>query len=500
MPTSPTPEFVAAVDLGSNSFHAVIARLVGGELTIVDRMRERVRLAGGLDAHHHLSQEVRDRALEALTRFGERFTAMPPGSVRVVGTNSLRSGRALGPFLEAASDALGHPVEVISGREEARLIYLGVAHSISADARRRLVVDIGGGSTEAIVGEGFDPIEADTMHMGCVSYSRRFFGDGRLTAERMAAAESAAAQELRSIRRQYRDLGWDEAVGASGTILAIAAIAEQSGWGDGSLTPEAVARVRDAVVSAGSVAELELPGLSASRAPVIAGGVAILDAVFRSLRIKRMRTSQDALREGVLYDLVGRLRHEDVRDRTVRACAERYHVDRVQAARVGRVASLCFEQVEAAWGLDPQSRQFLSWACRLHEIGLAIAYSGYHKHGAYLAQHSDLPGFSRDAQLVLATLLLHHRRRIRRAQFKALPKQWQKKTFRLAVLLRLAVALNRSRSPGNQPDLQLRTGTARYLAVEFPAGWLDEHSLTRLDLDKEVALLADAGFELKIVG
>lgn len=496
-PAKPPQEVLAAVDLGSNSFHMLIARVVQGELHILDRMRETVRLAAGLDENKRITKEARDRALLCLQRFGQRVAELPQGSVRAVGTNTLRRAANARGFLRRAREALGHPIEVLPGREEARLIYLGVAHDISDDAGRRLVVDIGGGSTECILGERFEPLLTDSLHMGCVSFSNEFFPGGSLDRERFRAAEIGARLEMQSIERSYRAEGWDEAVGSSGTINAIAEILRLSGWEKGSVTRDGLRRLRKAMVAAGHVSRLELPGLAPDRVPVLAGGVAILTAIFDSLGVEEMRTSSFALREGLLYDLLGRIRHEDVRDRTIRRFGEVYHVDHEQSTRVERTALRLLQQVAEAWALDEElAKRFLVWAARLHEIGLAISYSGYHKHGAYLIEHSDMPGFSREDQALLATLVRLHRRKLDKALFREPPTFRTRLALRLVVLLRLSVLLNHSRRPEAVPNVRLE-GEDNRLLVHFPKGWLEDHSLARADLEAETEALLAVGFELR---
>lgn len=485
----------AAVDLGSNSFHMVIAR-VEEDLRIVDRIKEPVQLASGFDGKNNLDEASQARALACLEKFGQRLRDMRPELVRAVGTNTMRKAKNARAFLVKAQKALGQPIEVVSGREEARLIYLGVAHTVPDAPGRRLVVDVGGGSTECILGEGFDAIQADSLHMGCVSYSLRYFGD-KLRREDFKQAEIAARVELQTIERRYRAFGWEACIGSSGTVEAVADILRASGWSEpGVITRNGVRKLRKAMVAAGSVGKLSLPTLSPARAGVLAGGVAILLGAFESLGIESMQPCSGALREGVLYDLLGRIRHEDVRDRTIRRFVERYGVDLEQAARVERTAVSALKQVAKAWKLDhPDLRHVLEWAARLHEIGLAISYSSYHKHGAYLVTHSDMPGFSNDDKAVLAALVQAHRRKMTRMAYPDGPHS-PSTLLRLSVILRLAVLLNRSRSPRPLPAFALAAdGDA--LRVEFPKGWLDDHPLTRADLEEERPFLKAAGIDLK---
>ena len=383
------PEFVAAVDLGSNSFHMKVARVVGGELQVVDRMRETVRLAAGLDAANRITGEAAERALHCLGRFGQRLRDLPSGNVRVVGTNTFRRARGSGAFFAEAESALGHPVEILDGREEARLIYLGVSQGIAADERQRLVVDIGGGSTELIIGRRFTPLHTESLYMGCVSLSLTHFAGGRIRRTSVRAAELEAARELDPIRARYRKAGWDAAFGASGTVRAIDRAIRELGWSSGGITREALRRLRDALAGAGHVEALGSLGVETARAAVFPGGVAILCAVFDTLGIRRMSAAEGALREGVLHDLIGRFRHHDVRDATIGNLSRRFRIDTGQAARVERSALCLYRQVARAWRLrKPRYRDWLSWAARLHEVGLDVAHNQYHKHGAYLLEHA----------------------------------------------------------------------------------------------------------------
>jgi exopolyphosphatase/guanosine-5'-triphosphate,3'-diphosphate pyrophosphatase len=489
---------VAAVDLGSNSFHMVVARVEQGHVHVVDRLKERVGLAAGLDDNVELTHEAQRRALNCLARFGQRLRDMPARNVRAVGTNALRRARNVREFLARAEPVLGHAIEVIPGREEARLIYLGVAHARQDDPGRRLVVDIGGGSTECIIGRRFEPIVTDSLDMGCVTWSLRHFDQGRITRKSMERAQVAARLELRPIRRRYRRLGWSVCLGSSGTILAVEQILRQSGWSDHGVTSKGLRRLRDAMIDAGRSDRIELPGLDAERATVLPGGVAILSAVVEGLKIARMLPSSGALREGVVHDLLGRFGHEDVRNRSIRRFARRHGADAAQAARVEATAQKALRGVADDWDLNgDEQRKLLAWGAQVHEAGLSVAYSGHHRHGAYLVANSDLPGFARDDQTALATLVLGHRRKLQREAFDALPGESSRRLLRICVLLRLAVLLHRSRTDRRAPSLRLRAREDG-LEARFPDGWLDRHPLTRADLDEERTLLADAGFQLRI--
>lgn len=493
------PDTVAAIDLGSNSFHMVVARVgADGEVHVVDRLKRTVRLAAGLDEVGNLSDDARARALEALTQMGERVAAMPPDAVRVVGTNTLRRARNSGAILSEAHAALGHPIEIISGHEEARLIYQGVRHDRPPEGKR-LVVDIGGGSTELIIGADAEPELLDSRFMGCVSWSMRFFPDGRITRKRFQKAITTARVGLDSIARNYVAKGWDEAVGSSGTINAVEKVLLETGLGPDGITPDALDRLRRELIRLGHTDALELPGLSERRRAVIAGGLAVLIGVFEALGIRRMEATESALREGVLHDLLGRLAHSDVRERTIERLAEQHAVDRAHAARVEACAVALFEQVHGAWGLDPASDlPLLRWAARIHEMGISVSYDSYHKHGAYLLRHSDLPGFSRQGQSTLAALVLAHRGKLDRDRITAVYSGPLEPILHLAVVLRLARRLHRARAKGVVPVPKLHAYPRR-LELAFPEGFLDEHPLMRADLDEEIGVWGHAGMHLEVV-
>jgi exopolyphosphatase/guanosine-5'-triphosphate,3'-diphosphate pyrophosphatase len=491
------PEFAAAVDLGSNSFHMIVGRLSGGQLQIVDRIRERVRLASGLDADDNIRPEAMERALATLGLFGQRLSDMPAARVRVVGTNTLRKARNSKEFMARAREALGHPIEIIDGREEARLIYLGVAQTMSGVSGRRLVVDIGGGSTEFIIGDGFDIKEADSLFMGCVSFSLRYFPDGRITQKGFRDAQLAAKLELQSIVRPYTALGWSSEVGCSGTVHAIARIVTANGWSDEGITLRSLRKLRKALIAAGDADELSLAGLVDDRKPVIAGGAAILEALFTDLNVERMVPSPGALREGVLYDLVGRIRHEDVRDRTIRWFCDHYHVDQDQAAQMTATASALLDQASKGWQLPvEQGKRLLGWAARLSEVGLAISHTGYHRHSAYLVENSHMAGFARGEQRILGAMVRSHRRRLRPSNFELVDGARRDEVVKMTLVLRLAAALHRGRGPLEVPcTLKVKR---QKMKLTFPEGWIDDHPLTHVVLKQEAGYVKELGYELAI--
>lgn len=487
-------ELIAAVDLGSNSFRLQVGRVVGNQIYPLDSLKETVRLAAGLTTEKLLDAPSQARALEALARFGERLRAFPADSVRAVATNTLRVAKDAPQFLAQAEAALGVPIEVIGGREEARLIYLGVAHSLANPRAQQLVVDIGGGSTEFIIGRHFKPLQLDSLYMGCIGFSMRYFGGGRVTKKSMREAELAASKELQTIVKTYRATGWEEAVGSSGTAKAIVDLIELNGFSAGGITGDGLEMLRAQMIRVGDVARLNLAGLRADRLPVLPGGVAIMSAVFREFGLERMVFSEGALRLGVLYDLLGRYHHDDLREATVRHFMQRYQVDRGQAERVGRTALSLLRQVlpEAA-GEDQVDAQALTWAAHLHEIGVSMAHSSYHKHSAYILANADMPGFSRRDQTRLSHIVLAHRGKLERVQ----PALCDVRDWLLIFALRVAALLHRARDDGAEPPV-LASLIARGFALQVEAGWLAASPLTAAALEEEARQWAGLGLELKV--
>ncbi|WP_298185009.1 exopolyphosphatase [uncultured Pseudomonas sp.] len=497
MPHTPAESFplIAAIDLGSNSFHMVLAKANHGEIRILERLGDKVQLAAGIDEQRLLSEAAMQRGLDCLSRFAQLTATLPDGAVRVVGTNALREARNCAEFIRRAEEILGHPVEVISGREEARLIYLGVSHSIADTPGKRLVTDIGGGSTEFIIGQRFEPLLRESLQMGCVSFTQRFFKDGKITPARYAQAYTAARLEIMGIEHALRRLGWEDVVGASGTIKAIGLTIQAAGLGNGEVNAEGMAWLKRKLFKIGEAEKLDLDGIKADRRGIFPAGLAILEAIFDACDIQRMSHSEGALREGVLYDLLGRHQHEDVRERSLSSLMERYHVDQEQAARVESKALAALENVARDWQLqDVWHRELLSWAAKVHEVGLDIAHYQYHKHGAYLVEHSDLAGFSRQDQQMLALLVRGHRRNIPKDKFADFGAEGIK-LIRLCVLLRFAILFHHIRGNHEMPDVQLKA-REQSLEIHFPDGWLENNPLTKADFTQEAGWLKRIGIEL----
>ncbi len=463
---------------------------------MIDRLRETVRLGAGLDKQKNLTNEAQERALSCLERFGQRITSMPVGSVRAVGTNTLRLARNSRDFLDRAEQALGHSIEVIAGREEARLIYLGVAHGLEAGTENRLVVDIGGGSTEIISGQGFDITHRESLHVGCVNLSVTQFPNGQIKRKRLLAAELEAELAIQPVAHMFRATGWERALGCSGTIRSISEIALSQGWCKQGITRKALEKLREELVAAGHVDNLTFAGLDLERRPILPGGFAVLWAVFDLLGIEQMDVSNEALREGVLYDLIGRIHHTDVRDRTIRALVQRWALAGEHADRVKQTALDFFDQTADTWQLDPDShRDMLGWGALLHEIGLSISHGQYHKHGGYIIDNADLSGFSRREQQILAVLVRAHRRKFPVTILDTLAKRDRRAARYLCVLLRLAVLLHRSRSENDLDHADMNVKGDR-VQLSFPEDWLAQRPLTVTDLEHEAENLASAGFTL----
>lgn len=490
-------QHLAAIDLGSNSFHMVVARIENGHIHILDNLKEMVRLGAGLDKNGELSKESRTRALDCLKRFGERVNNFPKGSVAAVGTKTLRQAKNSKQFLCKANQVLGHSISVISGKEEARLVYLGVSHSLVDDDGKRFVMDIGGGSTELIIGENFEPQHLRSLNMGCVSMSREFFKDGKIGKKYWKKASIAAHLKLRPVRRYYQKADWSSATGASGTIKAVGRVVNKLGLESYTITPESLIRIRDIMIKADHLDNLDLPGLKGDRKPVFAGGLAILIATFEALKIKHMQVSDGALREGLLYERLGRIQSEDTRLKTITSVQHRFQISRKHARRVSKTAHQLLTACEKDWDLSLEDAESLHWASSLHEIGLAVSLSGYQKHGAYLLDNADLPGFSYEEQHWMSVLVRCHRKKLSEKLFGVLPEEKQKTALRLVVLLRLATLLHRSRK---EETAIIKSIVAHKdgLTIQFAKDELVKHPLQLASLEQEANYLQNVGFKLSI--
>lgn len=490
-------DVVATVDLGSNSFHLLVARIQHGEMRPVHAHRERVQLAAGLKKNR-LEQAAIARGLDCLRQFRQILDAACPANIRVVGTNTLRAAKNAGDFVNEAEAILGQPLEIISGIEEARLIYLGVAHTLADDQQSRLVLDIGGGSTELVIGRRFQSHLLDSLYMGCVSYRERFFPDGRLSIKCFQKAYQSAYLEVLKVRDPFLRQGWQEAVGSAGSLNAVSAVLREQ-TDSGLITAAGLARLRDQVCEAGHIDKLKsFSALKPHRRSTFPASIAISMALFDGLGIETMRVSPGGLREGLVYDLMGRMAHEDVRERTILAMQERAGVNPTNAERVATFARVLLEQVRKPWSLSDADGELLLWAAQVHEVGLSIAHSQFHKHGQYLIENADLPGFSRTWQKQLGILVRGHRRKFPVTLFDAFPNHQILRLQRLCILLRLAVLFKYVVSIEGEPRFQLDVEDG-CLTLEFDKGWLDQHPLTMAELEQEQRHLKAAGFKLSII-
>lgn len=492
----PKQQHLAAIDLGSNSFHMVVARIENGHVHILDDLKEMVRLGAGLDKKGKLSEEARTRALYCLERFGERVNDLPQGSVAAVGTKTLRQAKNARVFLQEGSEALGHPISIIGGKEEARLVYLGVSHSLVDEDGKRFVMDIGGGSTELIIGEDFEPQHLRSLNMGCVSMSRRFFQEGKLNKKYWKEAGIAAHLKLRPVRRYFQKVDWSSATGASGTIKAAGRVVNGLGLESYSITLDSLYKIRERMIDAKHLRYLDLPGLKSDRQPVFPGGLAILIAAFEALKIETMQVSEGALREGLLYERLGRIQSEDTRLKTVSSVQQRFQISQKHARRVSLTAHRLLTGCEKNWNLRLEDAELLHWASSLHEIGLSVSLSGYQKHGAYFLDNADLPGFSFEEQDWMSVLVRCHRKKISKKLFKDLTDENQTKALRLVVLLRLATLLHRSRKE-ETAVIEGITANGNTLTLKFAKDALIKHPLQLASLEQEAEYLQNVNFKLK---
>ena len=487
----------AAVDLGSNSFHLVISRYDHGEFTVVDRKKEVVRLAEGLDEQGNLSEKVANRALNCLEQFGQLLRVIPSSNVRVVGTNALRRLKNSAAFLRLAEQNLGHNIEIIAGREEARLIYLGVSKWSSHGDESRLVIDIGGGSTEIIAGKGDTAHRRESLEVGCVELTKQFFSDGVLTKERFGQAKLAAELAIQPVVNQFRLQGWKQVIGCSGTMKSISSAMVSSGWSKDGIQTLGLEKLLEQAIEAGHVDNLKIPGLSSDRRPVFAGGLSIVLALFELFGIDEMSVSDIALREGVLYDLVGRSSAlDDTRDITVKAMINRWAVDEPHCNQVSETAQALYKQVAPSWDiLDDLYKDILLWSAQLHEVGLSVSHDSYHKHGGYIVANADMAGFAKRDQQLLSTMVVGHRRKFPLSLFEELPSNVVTPAKRVVIILRLAVLLHRGRG-GLTSDVLVAKAEGQQINITFSEGWLLNNPLTEADLKQEQSWLKTIGVKL----
>lgn len=467
---------LAAIDLGSNSFHLMVAKAEFGELRPVHALAEKVQL-GETDDSGLLTDSAIARGLACLERFKQLIDSTSPDKLRIVGTNALRRAKNRQAFIDPAEQIIDTPIDVIYGREEARLIYLGVAHTLSDDANTRLVIDIGGGSTEFILGERFEPKKLESLHMGCVSYGRHYLPEGLIHRDGFEAAYHRARIEVSHIRRRFNSNFWQEAVGSSGTLRAIEALITAAGWRDSGIDRDSLEKLKEALLTFKHTNDINLDGLSDTRKSVVTSGLAITLGIFDGLQIQEMRTSSGALREGVIYDLIGRFSHEDVRTRSVSAMQQRYSADQTIADLVCRRVGLLASAISSEWHLSRSEVDLLTWAAALHEVGVAVSQKNYSQHSAYLVLNSDLPGFAQQDQEIMATLISGLRGKIRLDALDAIPDRKRQNVARMMVLLRLAVILKHVEEVESIPNLAV-CARGETLTLTYPEDWGEAHPLT----------------------
>jgi exopolyphosphatase/guanosine-5'-triphosphate,3'-diphosphate pyrophosphatase len=510
--------YFAAIDLGSNSFHLLVVKINDGVIEKIDRVKEMVQIAKGLTASNQLSQAAQERALHCLRCFHERIQDIPPAQVRIAGTKALRSASNASSFLKQAEEALGHSIDIISGYEEARLVYLGVSHDISADKGRSLVIDIGGGSTEFVIGEQRQPRLLESLPVGCVTYSDEFFNDDNntppstITSEMIWKTYYATSIELESICQRYQRFGWDIAVGSSGTMRAIAQLM-QGDVVNGVITKDGLSLLLNQLHTQGVIENTD--GLSKERCNTLPAGIVILSAIFDQLGLDEVHVVDSALKEGLIFDTLGRLSSQknhpsnaDIRDQTVNKMMEQYQVDKDQAQRANLALSHFVTQLPEPVVNGVNVKDILQWAAQLHEIGLTISHSGHHRHSYYLLKESDMAGFSRFEQELLALLVGAHRRKIKADKVALLTGNNQQALHPSLVCLRLAILLNQrrendielpdiaftfvktlniedERNDGNKIGNKEVATNELHINLRFPDDWLDNHPLTFHNLSRE---------------
>lgn len=487
---------VAAIDLGSNSFHMVVAKVVDQDLQLVSRHKQRVRLASGLDEHGNLDDAAMERGLECLAMFAERLQGFEVDNVRIAATHTLRIAANAHVFLQKARDVLSFPIEVIPGEEEARLIYAGVAHT-QTESNSKLVVDIGGGSTELIIGKAFEPVLLNSTQMGCVSYTNKYFANGKLSSKNFTKAILSARQRLEALTPRYKKKGWEVSLGSSGTIKAIKEVLVGIGYEDGIINNKRLYKLIDKLCEFDSIDDIALQGLTPERKPVFAAGVAILTAIFESLKIKEMHFSSGALREGLLYEMEERFERSDIRMRTAENLAKKHFVDLEHAARVRGQAHEFLNQVHESLGLKKKSELFslLEWSALLHEVGLSISYQAFHRHSSYILNHTNMPGFNSEQQLVLATLTRFQRKALKLQELPEFTLFKKKHIVGLIGILRLAIIVNGQRNEELLP-LELSIDDETWTLTSTQSDWLEQNKLLQADLQTEQIYWESAGWNL----
>ncbi|MDB5825438.1 MAG: putative exopolyphosphatase Ppx [Herminiimonas sp.] len=477
---------LAAVDLGSNSFRLHIAELAGGKIRIVKSARDPIRLGAGLDEKGNLTPQAMRSAIDCLARFSTILAEFPVTSVRVVATNTLRIARNRAMFLPQAEQAIGYPIEIISGEEEGRLIYLGVSDALPASQERRLVIDIGGGSTELILGVGSEIEKVESFTIGTVSQSLGFFPQGRIDASTFNAAVLSACSRFEDVAADYSASKWSQAYGSSGTVRAIADAISKNGIGDGTVSRHSVDALRDRLIGFGNASKVELAGMKPDRAGVIMGGLAVLIGLMQQLGIQSITPIEAGLRMGVLTDLTLRSTRRDRRELAVREFLQRFHVDETRANRVGDMARTLFLQLKPS---SDNLLRHLYWSALLHEVGMSVSHSGYHKHGAYLVENADLSGFTTREQRMMGTLVLGQKGNLRKVSDALANADLN----RAILAMRLAVLFMHSRLDAKLEGVRVKMKTR--IDVEIQREWVVDHPTLSYWLDKEREHWREIGVE-----
>jgi exopolyphosphatase/guanosine-5'-triphosphate,3'-diphosphate pyrophosphatase len=489
----------AALDIGSNSFHLVIARVVAGSLQTVQKIKHKVRLAEGLNEKNILSDEAMERGLNTLQSMADSMQGLEPRNVRIVATHTLRKARNAKVFLSKARKVIPYPIEIISGPEEARLIYMGIAHTTQTEGKR-LIVDIGGGSTEFAVGEHLLPSICKSVQMGCVSYQQRYFEKGVITKKAFQAAITSARQEIELVVGNLQRFSWETNIGASGTIRSICSVltAQAQSESDVSITKAGLNELIQACCEIGDASKLNFPGLTDDRKHVFAAGLSILVAVFRSLDLEKMEVSSAALREGVLYEAHDSGANGNIRERTAQSLATRYDVDTRFAKKVWATSIKLFEHAADTWNIHTQDlRHLLAWAALLHEVGLQINSRGVQRHSSYIIEQTDLPGFNQEQQKLLATLVRYHRKKIKLAEIPTFVNYSETVVLKLLILLRLGILLNINRQENQLPEFGVEI-VEQKIILSFPENWFDLSPLLLADLQQENRYIEASGMSIRI--
>ena len=486
----------AVIDLGSNSFHMLIARLVADSVQTVDKVKRKVRLASGLNENNQLSQEAIARGIECLAFFAERLQDIPTANIRIVATATLRLATNADDFLQQAEQTLHHKINLLSGTQEAEQIYLGVAHT-SCSAKQRLVIDIGGASTEIIVGEAFTSKKVCSLNIGCVTFKKYFFSDDKLNATNFNNAIVAAKSALASLVNDYKKIGWQSALSGSGTMQALAEIL-QSQHKPAIIDLAFLQQIQQQLINCKTINAVNIKGLASDRKPVFASGIAILIALFESLAIKQLQLSSGAIREGLLYEMLPNMRAITIRERTIKALEERFHIDSQHNQRVYVQAQALYQQLAPTWLLtNNNDRQLLAASCLLYEIGLLLEYKQHQRHGAYILSQADLPGFDQADRQLLVALVRNYKGDIEKNLLSEQAATSTQNAYYLLAILRLAVILCRRRSDDVLPCYHISSKN-NVLHLSLPKAWLQQHPLICDELKQEQQHLQIIALSLEI--